>query len=153
MEHTYFSDQKYRILLQAMYRERKICKHIDKESGSKEPVCKLTSVMNGIETKVRHIQYHYYDTDISIEPIAPKAVIPKSNAFFESNERRMDEKTVRAIMDEFVRDKSSYMDIIQRSKDKSEDVKQNYMDRVTSINCSLEKYRSLHVKTASMCLM
>lgn len=61
MDQTYFTDQEYRLLLCALHRERLVCEGVDQESkqlGSGQP---LVPIINRIERKIRHIQYHSHD--------------------------------------------------------------------------------------------
>lgn len=53
---TYFTDQEYRLLLRALSREREVCEKVDKDCGEDH---KLLRLMNSIEKKIKHINYHY----------------------------------------------------------------------------------------------
>ena len=50
----YFTDPEYRILLKALSREREICQKVDRDCGDDH---KLIHIMNGIEKKIKDIQY------------------------------------------------------------------------------------------------
>lgn len=58
MADTYFTDQEYRLVLSALVRERKACEVVMKESNKKDGI-DLLELMNSIEKKINHIQYHY----------------------------------------------------------------------------------------------
>lgn len=53
-ESKYFTDDEYRILLSALFRERQICKKVDAECKGKK---NLTMIMDNIERKIKAIQY------------------------------------------------------------------------------------------------
>lgn len=61
MEQTYFTDQEYRLVLQALQREREVCENVEMNSKNIDSKQKLTSIMSDIGKKIRYIQYHYYD--------------------------------------------------------------------------------------------
>lgn len=50
----YFTDDEYRILLAALGREKRVCKHIDRKYDG---VVNLVDIMDSIEKKIRDIQY------------------------------------------------------------------------------------------------
>lgn len=53
-ESKYFTDDEYRILLSALFRERQVCERVDIEcEGEKN----LTMIMDNIERKIKMIQY------------------------------------------------------------------------------------------------
>lgn len=53
-EEHLFTDEEYRILLKALSRERDACKKADVDCGDDH---KLIRIMNGIEKKIKDIQY------------------------------------------------------------------------------------------------
>lgn len=53
-ESKYFTDDEYRILLSALFRERQICKKVDAECKGKK---NLTMIMDSIERKIKAVQY------------------------------------------------------------------------------------------------
>ena len=53
-ESKYFTDDEYRILLSALFRERQICKKVDTECKGKK---NLTMIMDSIERKINTVQY------------------------------------------------------------------------------------------------
>lgn len=53
-EEHLFTDEEYRILLKALSRERDVCKKADVDCGDDH---KLIRIMNGIEKKIKDIQY------------------------------------------------------------------------------------------------
>lgn len=53
-EEHLFTDEEYRILLKALSREREVCEKVDRDCGDDH---KLIHIMNGIEKKVKEIQY------------------------------------------------------------------------------------------------
>lgn len=73
MDQTYFTDQEYRLVLQALHRERMVCEKVDEESKCKESEHVLSSLMDSIEGKIRHIQYCYHDTDLMADGNSSKA--------------------------------------------------------------------------------
>lgn len=56
---TYFTDQEYRLVLAALKRERKVCEETMRESNKND--VDLLELMNNIDKKINHIQYHYND--------------------------------------------------------------------------------------------
>lgn len=50
----FFTDEEYRILLKALSREREVCEKVDMDCGDDH---KLIRIMNGIEKKIKDIQY------------------------------------------------------------------------------------------------
>lgn len=53
-ELKYFTDDKYRILLSALSRERQVCEKVDNECEDEKS---LTMIMDSIERKIKAVQY------------------------------------------------------------------------------------------------
>lgn len=67
MVQTYFTDQEYRLVLRALQREQEVCEKFDKESNRSDAGQNLITLMNSIERKIEHVQYHYHGIHIKTE--------------------------------------------------------------------------------------